>query len=226
MSNDYPMLESQVAADQIQLLGHVRKTPTILYGIFLELLKIYYSDRDNVPLGIKYIWEDKPDTELYIDSVNRIGELSEVQIERVPAIFVALSDINYQGVYGGTANKTPFIGMDMEEGEKFYSRLGSGSVDFLHIGTTKGESQNYAAATLDFFDGFSPVIRNDFCFETFAPILISKAVQIKNSKDRYLSVVKCNFSFQDTWSLKLESPKLKAVYMQLHALSERPADNI
>ena len=226
MSNDYPILQSQEAADTVHLLGHVRKTPTILYGIFLELLKIYYSDKDNTPLGINYIWKDAPDTQLYIDSVNKIGELSEVQVERVPAIFVSVSDISYQGVYGAGANKTPYIGMDMVEGEKYYSRVGTGTVDFLHIGTTKGESQNYAAATLDFFDGFSPVIRNDFCFETFAPILISKAMIMKNSKDRYLSVVKCSYTFQDTWSLKLESPKLKAVYMQLHALSESPAANI
>ena len=195
-------------ADQLNMLCHIRKTPNILYGIFTELLKQFYSNTHNIPIelpaGTVYT-VNKNTTGIWIDS--------ELQwdvdaIEFRPAIYVGLQDINYSSV---TGKQTGRIGMDLKQGERIYARRGEGVVTFNHVGSQQGEGVAYAGATLDFLDAFSDVIRDEFNFETFALIRLTPIQVEKESKERYKSIVAFKFTFQDTWTIKIESPKLKKV---------------
>jgi hypothetical protein len=143
-------------------------------------------------------------------------------IQQRPAIIVQIGDITYSNVMG-LDGRNPEIGMNLEEGETQYSRRGAGQVSFRHIGRSSGEARLIAAATLDFFDAFSPVIKKDYCFETFAPTTVSKVRYFEEASERYECVVTCSFSFQDTWTLKSESPKLRAVELRIRELSGREA---
>lgn len=270
MSKTFPHLQPIDAMDEINLVCHVRKTPLLLTGIFLEMLRSYWSDIANLPVGLNYTWvpdsqvvdvpaaaapERKtrtrarkaspgiqeetpcavhaaavsPSTDLsqgadagkYIFIDKEFKDLDQL-IQQRPAIIVGVRDISYANV-SGLEGRTPSIGGNLMEGETTYARRGSSSAVFRHIGRTSGEAMVLAGATLDYVDAFSPVIKRDFGFETFAPASITGIRHFEESAERYESSVVCSFSFQDTWTLKLESPKLKALELRISALSRRVA---
>ena len=117
-----------------------------------------------------------------------------------------MAQLTYKGVSG---RHDGAVGMDLEQGEYYYAREGSGTVTFNHVGSTKSESAAFAGATLDFLDGFGSVIKDMFKFDIFELASLSPIQLDKESRERYRSIVAVNFVFQDTWTLKLESPKLK-----------------
>lgn len=216
MSNvPLPLKEERIypkeIAQYIPLLQHLRKTPLILYGIFVELLRQFYSDAKNIPINTCAVWDPDPKVSgIWIDTEYNF---EDNVLEKRPAIYVKLGEISYNSTTGRRDSR---IGMNLEDGEYYFSRVGQGYVSFVHIGATKGQTIVLAGATLDYLDAFSSVIQRDFCFESFdvvklSPIRIDKS----EAKDTYHSDVVCAFSFQDVWTLKLESQKLKKLTMNV-----------
>lgn len=266
MSKEFPHLQPVNMMDEVNFVYHVRKTPLLLTGIFLNLTRTYWSNIDNLPVGVNYTWvpdeeiskvaikpsaakktrkspgtqdptpcairaeAKSPATDLsqgaaagkYIFIDKELPDLKELLQQR-PAIVVGVSDVNFSNV-SGLPGRNPEIGGNLVEGEIHYARRGEGSVVFRHIGRTNGESMILAGSTLDFFDALSPIIKKDFCFETFTPVQITKVKHFEESTERYECSVVCSFSFQDTWTLKLESPKLKAMELRINELSRQVAD--
>lgn len=191
-------------ADRVELLCHIRKTPNVLMGMFLELTRQFYSDWHHIPIDTCAHWDVDPlKSTIWIDSEY---EWNEDGVEQRPAIYVKLGDITYASLTGRKDGK---MGMDLEEGEYKYTRNGEGTVSWVHIGSSKTEAAVLAGSTLDYIDAFSAVIRDDLKFQSFAVVSVSPMAIDKESKERYRSVVTASFAFQDTWTLKLESPKLK-----------------
>jgi len=191
-------------ADRIKLIAELRKTPLVLYGIFLELARQFYSDSNSIPIDVEATWDPEPTkSKIWIDTEYR---WEDEDPEFRPAIYVKLGAIEYKSL---TGRHDGLMGTDLEQGEYHFSRNGTGTVSWIHIGRKKGEAVILAGATLDYLDAFSRVIRDDFCFQTFEVMGLSPMALDKESKERYRSVVTATFSFQDTWALKLESQKLK-----------------
>lgn len=205
-------LQSQHSFGGIELLPELRKTSSILYGIFVELLHQLYTNTANHPMGTpKRVWDPNPaKTEIWIDTELR---WEDEHPEQRPAIYVKLSEIGYTSLVG---RKDGLMGENLREAETYHTRSGSGTVSFVHVGQTSGEACMLADATMDYLDAFCCVIRCDFGFTTFS-LVNRKALGLrpKESKDRYESVVTFEFSFQDTWTIKLESQRLKV--FTLHA---------
>ena len=189
-----------------ELLRHIRKTPTVLYGIFVEVARQFYSNADNRPIGTPIkVWSPDPQqTAIWIDTELR---WEDEHPEMRPAIYVSLSPITYTSLSGRTDGLT---GMVIEDAEYTFARSGKGTVSFIHVGGTDAEACTLGDATLDYLDAFGMVIRDDFCFTSFALTeRVAKRLMPKESKERTASVVTCAFEFQDKWVLKLESEKLK-----------------
>jgi len=191
---------------ELKLIGQIRKTPLVLYGIFLELVRQFYSKDENQPIDISKVWDrDVAKTEIWIDT-EYVWEDESPEFR--PAIYVKLGDIkfsSYTGRHDGLA------GMDIEQGEYHYSRTGDGQVSWVHIARAKTEAVLLSGSTLDYIDALSDIIRRDFCFDTFKVINLSPLSLDKESRERYRSIVTASFSYQDTWAIKRESPKLKKI---------------
>ena len=185
-------------------LGQIRKDPPILYGIFVELTRqIYAADLGS---GSEWIWdEDLSKTKIWIDTEYQWNDKT---IEFRPAIFISLSRIDF-GTYVGDTKGV--INRNLEVGETIYDRVGKGSVTWVHIGHTHGEAVRLATDTLQYIDAFANVIRSDFCFERFYVASTDPAQVVKEAKERMRATVTAQFEFQETWTLKLESPKLRAI---------------
>jgi hypothetical protein len=191
-----------------ELLRHTRKTPTVLYGIFVELARQFYMKTENHILGTPLkLWSPDPkETEIWIDTEY---QWEDEHPEKRPAIYVQLSPIVYASL---TGRKDGLTGMNMRDGQYHFSRTGTGTVSFAHLGGTAGEACVLADSTLDYLDAFGMVIRDDFCFLSFeVKQRIPRRLRPQEAKERYDSVVTCEFTFQDKWSLKVEAEKLKVL---------------
>lgn len=193
----------------IELLRHMRKTPTLLYGLFLELVRQLYTNAADHPMGTPVkVWA-RDQTEIWIDTEL---EWEDKHPELRPAIYVKLSPITYETITGRSDNMS---GKDLVEAETHYARKGTGTVTFVHVGGTATEAMLLGDATMDYLDAFAAQIRDDFCFMSFFLISrVPKALREKESKERYESSVTFQFMFQDRWTIKLESQKLKVLTLR------------
>lgn len=214
MLNDIPDSEIQPFHELAgnELICELRKTPTVLYGIFTELAQQFWAgDAEDRLFGTPDIrWDRDPDkTKIWIDTELR-WEATHPEFR--PAIYVKLSQIQHGTV---TGNTTGIVRRDLQEAEYHYARTGAGQVSFVHIGATAGEACTLADATMDYLDAFSPVIADDYCFDWFK--LSSREplhAMGKDSNEKYGSIVSYDFRFTDSWSLKLESPKLRQLVVR------------
>lgn len=191
-------------SEKVNMLCHIRKTPMVLYGIFLELTRQFYSNSDNFAGDVCATWNADPTkSEIWIDTEY---VWDEETVEKRPAIYIKLSPITYASI---TGRHDSLYDIDLIQGEYHFTRSGTGQAMWVHIGTTKAEAVLLAGTTLDYLDAFSMIIAEDFKFETFELSQIGALEIEKESRERYKSIVTVSYSFQDTWSLKLESPKLK-----------------
>ena len=195
-----------------ELICQLRKTPTVLYGIFTELVQQFWSGPVEEKLfGTPDVrWDRDPNkTSIWIDTELR-WEATHPEFR--PAIYVKLAPIQYGTITGST---TGLVRRDIQEAEYHYARTGSGQVSFVHIGATAGEACSLADATLDYLDAFSPTITDDFCFNWFKLAAREPLHAMgKDSNEKYGSVVTYDFRFTDSWSLKLETPKLKRLVVR------------
>ena len=190
-----------------ELICQVRKTPTVLYGIFLEIVRQFYADPGNLPITCpKKVWTPDDKSTIWIDTINT---WEDKHPEFRPAIYVEIGSLTYASL---TGRKDGFIGGSRPSAELDFSRSGTGTVSYVHIAGSAGEAVALADATLDYMDAFGQVIRDDFCFNSFA---LTERVPLKQmpkeSKERYGSVVTMSFTFQDTWTLKPEAQHLKVL---------------
>lgn len=190
-----------------ELICELRKTPTVLYGIFTELVQQFWKgDSSERLFGTPDIqWDRDPNkTKIWIDTELR-WEATHPEFR--PAIYVKLSQIQCGTV---TGNTTGLVRKDLQEAEYHYARTGAGQVSFVHIGATAGEACTLADATMDYLDAFSPVITDDYCFDWFKLASREPLHALgKDSNEKYGSVVTYDFRYTDAWTLKLESPKLR-----------------
>ena len=221
-------LNSEASRDQINLIPQVRKSPLLLYGIFLHILQKYYSKSDNLIAGIKYRWVPENELRKTKEKVVVIrpdySEISEA-IENRPGIVVKIGNINYSNLDGSATTGSPGVDMNLEEGEYEYAREGKCPISFDHIGSTKGEALLFATCTQDFIDAFSDMIKSDFCFTGFGVTTFTAAKKSKDYKDKYVSTIVADLVFQDVWSLKAETPKLKTINMVIRDWSEREPED-
>ena len=158
-------------------------------------------------LGMDTIWNiDSTISKIWIDT-EYIWEDNTPEFR--PAIYIALRGLNLTSVIGQKSQ----IGSDTKEGEAHYARTVKGSVAFVHIGQTKGETVNLIDNTYEFFDGLADIIRQDFCFETFNVTSVTPLKIVKAEKDHLRGEVVAIFSYKDYWTVKLESQKLKNIVL-------------
>jgi len=175
-----------------------------LYGLFLELTRQLYSDEDNLLLGLKTIWnEDPKKSTIWIDT-EYIWEDKNPDFR--PAIYISIGDLRKERLVLNDA-----LDSDVKEGIKSYTRKTDGIVKFVHIGHTKGETVYLTSNTADYLEGLSKVIRDDFCFQKFEVTTVTPLKVYKEAKDHLRGEVIAQFGYNDEWSVKTESPKLKKI---------------
>ena len=186
-----------------------RKTPLQLTGLFTTIIKQLYLDPENLYPGIlAYDPTGKCDQKVYIEGSNIWTDKIDVR----PAIIVDIGDLAFEPrFYAGIDQR---LGFDLIEGESFYERKATGSVVFACLGRNKGSAINYASNTYDLLDAFSHAIKKDYCFDIFEMRSILKPRLRKAEPEDWESLLQADFQFKEGYSVKTESPKLKAISLE------------
>ena len=190
-----------------EVIQGMRRTPDILYGMMLEILRRLYTDENLFNYGDrKVIWcPDPRQTQVWINSE---AEWDDELPEFMPAIYVKLGDISYKS-YGKLSGEVGVTGIT---GARNIAREASCSIIFSHIARNKGEAIALANSTHNYMDAFSIVIRDDLLFEVF---VINKRKIINPIKNNVTTVfgsdIIFNVQWQENFFIKPERLKLKRI---------------
>ena len=184
----------------------LRKSCTVLYGIFTEIARMLYHDKDGRLEGTPDVVWKQGGTEIWIDNELR---WEDEHPECRPAIYIQLGQIQYrpytQGMHGKISPNNRF-------GESHYEFKVSGQVTFMHVAATTGEACALADNTEYGLSMLQAPIQRDFCMDDFSVIgRIPLEKLPKESSDRFASGVTFSFEFTESWDVKVESPILKTI---------------
>ena len=184
----------------------LQKSSMVLYGIFTELVRMVYHDKDGRLIGTPSVIWKKGRTGIWIDSELR---WEDQHPEVRPAIYIQLGQLQskpyIQGVNGKVLSANRF-------GERTYAMTSSGTVTFMHVAQTSGEACALADNTEYALTVMQDPICRDFCFNSFELIgRIPLEKMPKESKERYASAVTFQYSLDSVWDVKEECPILKSI---------------
>lgn len=190
----------------VEHICELRKSSTVLYGIFTELARLVYHTTDGRLVGTPdVIWNSK-NPSIWIDTELR---WEDEHPEFRPAIYVQLSPVKFSEHIPGYNGKV--TGAD-RFATWHYEQKATGAVTFMHIASTVGEACALADNTEYFLSLMQGPICEDFCFNRF---VVAERIPLEKlpdeSSERYASGVTFSFEFEESWDVTQETPILKAV---------------
>lgn len=199
-------IQSSHALGDLEHICELRKSSSVLYGIFTELVRLIYSDKDGRLIGTpNVVWTPKG-TSIWIDTELR---WEDQHPEARPAIYVQLGPIQSKPYIEGANGKvTPANRF----AERRYALASTGTVNFVHVAHTAGEACALADNTEYALSMMQGPICNDFCFTQFVQAGRTPLEKLpKESVDRIASAVSFRYEFDEVWLVKEETPILKSI---------------
>jgi hypothetical protein len=192
----------------VEHICELRKSCTVLYGIFVELARLVYHTTDGRLIGTpEVVWKAR-NPSIWIDTELR---WEDQHPEFRPAIYVQLSPMKYEEYVPGMNGK---ISSANRFAVRHYQQKVSGAVTFMHVASTVGEACALADNTDYTLNLMQAPICEDFCFTKF---FLSERTPLEKlpdeSTERYASGVTFSYEFEDAWDVTQESPILKSVDM-------------
>lgn len=195
----------------IEHICELRKNAQVLYGILVTIVRMIYSTRGGRTFGCPdVIWTPDPrKTQLWIDTELR---WEDTRPDFTPAIFISLGELKYE--FPPTMDMQGRLNMSCD-GEQGYERTVSGSATIMHVCDRAGAACSLADNTEGYLSSLQDQIRYEYCFDHFNVVgrtpRQKKDVPQSEGKGKYVSSVAVSFDFTDAWTVKLETPILKAV---------------
>ena len=186
----------------------LRKTCTVLYGIFTELARLVYHTTDGRLIGTPDVVWDRKKPSIWIDTELR---WEDQHPEFRPAIYVQLSPLEYKEFIPGFNGK--ITGAD-RFATRHYEMEVSGAVTFMHVASTIGEACSLADNTDYQFNLMQGPICEDFCFTRFLAAGRTPLEKLPDeASEKYASGVTFAYAFDDAWDVTQETPILKSLDM-------------
>lgn len=189
----------------------LRKNAQVLYAILVTVVRMIYSTKKGRTFGCPdVIWKTDPQkTKIWIDTELR---WEDQRPDFTPAIFVSLGEMKYE--------PPPLLGMNFAtvmhpDGEQEYQRNVTSSATIIHISDKAGAACALADNTEAFLSSMQDQIRKEYCFDHFCVTgrvpRQKKDEQQLAGKGKYMSAVAVQFDYEEGWTVKFETPILKAV---------------
>ena len=204
----------------IEHICELRKSCTVLYGIFTELARLVYHDTDGRLIGTPDVVWKANGTDIWIDSELR---WEDQHPEVRPAIYIQLGQIQYQPFFPGFNAK---VAPANRYGERHYEQKASGQVTFMHVASTVGEACALADNTDYALTLMQDPICHDFCFDQFISVGRVPLEKLqKEASEKYASGVTFSFDFSDAWDVREVAPVLKTIHV-IHDVPEIPINGV
>jgi len=194
------------AIEDRELICELAKHSSVLYGLFVDLIRQFYMNGDGFIKGcpVKKFDYDKNKTQIWIDKEMR---WNDEHPEFRPAIYVKLSPIQYTYPTG----RVPYA-VDERTGTRYDLRHGVGQVTFVHIAKTSGESNILCDNTASYLWRFAQAIKKDYCFIAFKPSNVTPIQKAPDgSKEHWISTCTFDFEFGEATGIRPEAPVLQEI---------------
>ena len=191
----------------------LRKSSSVLYGIMVTIIRMIYSGKKGRVFGCPdVVWSSDPSkTKIWIDTELR---WEDKRPDFYPAIYVSLGPINYSFHPTMDMQGRTFMSND---GERSYERTGSCTASFVHVCDKAGEACAMADNTENYLSSLQDQLAQEYCFDHFVVTgrtpLSKKEQPQSEGKEKITSIVQVGLDWVDSWSVKLETPILKAIDM-------------
>ena len=195
----------------VEHICELRKNAQVLYSILITLLRTIYSSTQGRTFGCpNVVWrKDAQKTGIWIDTEMR---WEDQRPDFNPAIYVSLGEIRYDSAPTLDREARTFMSHDAEQ---HYERTGTATATFIHVADKAGAACALADNTENYLSFLQDQIAQEYCFDHFT--VISRQPRQKKEqeqtagKGKYVSAVTVQFDFADAWTVKIETPILKAV---------------
>lgn len=184
----------------------LRKSCTVLYGIFTELARLIYHTPDGRLIGTPDVIWNRKNPSIWIDTELR---WEDEHPEFRPAIYIQLSPLEFKEYNPGFSGKvTPADRFAM----RHYEMKATGTVTFMHIASTVGEACALADNTEYELSMLQGPICEDFCFVNFVLAGRTPLEKVQDeASEKYVSGVTFAYEFEESWDVTQESPILKSL---------------
>lgn len=184
----------------------LRKSCTVLYGIFTELARLVYHTTDGRLIGTPDVLWDRKKPSIWIDTELR---WEDEHPEFRPAIYIQLSPLEFKEYNIGAGGKV--LPAD-RFGTRHYEQKATGTVTFMHVASTVGEACALADNTEYELSMMQGPICDDFCFTNFVLAGRTPIEKLQDeASEKYASGVTFAYEFEESWDVTQESPILKSL---------------
>lgn len=189
-----------------ECICELRKSSTVLYGIFTELARLMYHDTDGRLIGTPDVkWDYKKPT-IWIDTELR---WEDQHPEVRPAIYIQLGPIKYDEIPQRSNGQ---VSPADRFGTCHYEQRASGTVTFMHVASTVGEACALADNTEYMLSSLQNPICHDFCFVRFVMAERTPLEKLPSeASEKYASAVTFIYEFAESWDVTGETPILKSI---------------
>lgn len=186
-----------------QNIDTIRKTPLVLTGIILEILKSYFQQ-----MGSQFKYQvNELNSKLIIEPSFK---WNPEQCQNRPGIFVKREDITFGD---------PRAGMDdlhtIYPIQKKYATFGRSAWTIYCISKVPGEAEILSEKASDCLIAFAPLIRRDFRFISFGVSKIAPIGKMEESKEFWAVPIRLHSFFSESWDLSEEAVLIRDIYLKV-----------
>jgi len=195
-----------MATPALPPIATIRKTPLVLIGIFLELLRGHFTHN-----SVRFPWQaDETATKIILEPINKMD--FEV-VQKRPAVYVARGPITYQRI---AINDTHSL--NPREGEMDFAKTAMCTMTCLPLSRNPGEVELLAEEVSELLNVFTSFIKTDFGFQRFDIGAVSPPGVVQENREFFTTPISVGLQWAETWRIKCFSPKLRQVL--LHVTTE------
>ncbi len=183
--------------------ANLRKTPLVLTGIFVELLRLHFSSNKG---QFRYT-NDPVKTDLLIEaSYNWDPE----KANKRPACYVKRGNLSYTKLVIDNLQHIAHI-----EGSETYVKSCRGNYTLLCICENIGTTERLSEEVSELFLAYESKIREEFDFKEIHVEALGEISVLKGYQNLYVVPVILSFFFTEAWQIILPQLKLGKIVYQL-----------
>lgn len=211
--------------DGISSLAITGLQPHILTGILLQLVREHFISADRiesehlkeslwVPKAGDPVTPDPAATKILIDPVYRWNQKTTQQR---PGVLIKRNALQPQTVGIAMTRTFGVAERDYPEVGSKHSLFFVGSHTLFCIATDGGVAEVLSTEVARHLAQFAPVIREEFCFQTFELSQIGEVSVLEEASENFVVPVVIRYAYQNKWLLTKQEPRLKGVSINVEA---------
>ena len=191
---------------QYKLITTLRKTPLVLQGIILQVLKNWFKLNSD-----QFKWSDNDlESRLVIEPMY---QWNPENCQNRPGVYIRRLSYIPKGQGKAGMNDLLSIG---KHSETQHLVLPVCPMGVVCVSKLPGEAEKLAWEISELFIALSPIIKRDFGFTDFNVDQISEISKMEESKEFWMVNIQLTLKFSEAWEIQEVTPVLKDILIQAY----------